>query len=565
MNYRKKPFNLKDDDILWVEDTYTKMSLDEKIGQLFCMVGYNCNTEYLNEIVNNRKVGAFMARTMNEKELVDTISYLQKNTKIPLLIAANIEAGGNGIIENGTKVGSPLGVAATDNLQLAYALGEVAGKEGKVCGLNWSFAPVVDIDFNFRNPITNTRTFGSDPNRVAAMSNAYIEAIQSLGLAATAKHFPGDGVDERDQHLVTTINDYSIESWDNTFGKVFKSVIEKGVKTIMVGHIMLPAYSKYFNPDLKDEDILPASLSYEITTQLLRGKLGFNGLIATDATAMAGMSIAMPRNELVPQSIAAGCDVFMFTRNMDEDFRYMKEGVLNGIITESRLKEAVSNILALKASLQLHQRNDLVPNLDEVRRVVGTKTHLDYQIKAADESITLVKSEVDVLPINSKKYPNVLVYDISSGLNSVGYGAKAGACDRFIDLLKTQSFNVTKFEPNSGYEGRLTPFEQFKKSYDLIIYIANLATKSNQTTVRIEWSQPMGANVPIYIHSIKTIFISLENPYHLLDVPRVKTFINTYSSEDIVLQSLVQKLMGLSPFKGINPVDPFCGKWDTKL
>ena len=321
-------------------------------------------------------------------------------------------------------MGSPLGVAATDNLQLAYALGEVAGKEGKVCGLNWSFAPVVDIDFNFRNPITNTRTFGSDPNRVAAMSNAYIEAIQSLGLAATAKHFPGDGVDERDQHLVTTINDYSIESWDNTFGKVFKSVIEKGVKTIMVGHIMLPAYSKYFNPDLKDEDILPASLSYEITTQLLRGKLGFNGLIATDATAMAGMSIAMPRNELVPQSIAAGCDVFMFTRNMDEDFRYMKEGVLNGIITESRLKEAVSNILALKASLQLHQRNDLVPNLDEVRRVVGTKTHLDYQIKAADESITLVKSEVDVLPINSKKYPNVLVYDISSGLNSVGYGAK---------------------------------------------------------------------------------------------------------------------------------------------
>ena len=121
------------------------------------------------------------------------------------------------------------------------------------------------------------------------------------------------------------------------------------------------------------------------------------------------------------------------------------------------------------------------------------------------------------------------------------------------------------FEPENQYEGQVSPTEEFLSKYDLIVYVANLVTKSNQTTVRIEWQMPMGANCPHYIQSIPTIFISVENPYHLLDVPRIRTFINPYSSQDDVLEALLDKLMGRSEFKGISPVDAFCGRWDTHL
>jgi len=128
-----------------------------------------------------------------------------------------------------------------------------------------------------------------------------------------------------------------------------------------------------------------------------------------------------------------------------------------------------------------------------------------------------------------------------------------------------EGFDVDQFDPNKGMEGMMTPYAAVTDKYDLIVYLCNMATKSNQTTVRIEWAQPMGANVPIYMTKVPTIFISVENPYHLLDVPRVRTFINTYNSTDVVLDALLDKLTGRSEFKGKSPVDAFCGMWDTKL
>jgi beta-N-acetylhexosaminidase len=142
---------------------------------------------------------------------------------------------------------------------------------------------------------------------------------------------------------------------------------------------------------------------------------------------------------------------------------------------------------------------------------------------------------------------------------------KVGAAEEFRKRLSAEGFAVDVFNTAAGQEGWLKPSAEYVGKYDLIIYVANLATKSNQTTIRIVWALPMGMNVPIYIESIPTIFISLENPYHLLDVPRIKTFINTYNSSDIVLDNLIAKLTGKSAFIGKSPVDPFCGKWDAKL
>jgi beta-N-acetylhexosaminidase len=142
---------------------------------------------------------------------------------------------------------------------------------------------------------------------------------------------------------------------------------------------------------------------------------------------------------------------------------------------------------------------------------------------------------------------------------------RVGACELFEQALRKEGFNVDVFQPSQGYEGGMKPYSETTGKYDLILYIANLGTRSNQTTVRIEWAMPMGANVPIFINSVPTVFISVENPYHLLDVPRVKTFINTYASTDTVLEALMEKLTGRSEFKGVSPVDAFCGLWDARL
>ena len=561
---RNKTFCLDDEAIAWVNNTLASLTIDEKIAQLFCLIAYSSEEGYLSYLSEGLKVGGIMCRVMPNEEIEKTVSYVQARSKVPMLISANLEAGGNGVSTSGSKVGCEMAIAATKNVEYATTLGRICGKEGRAAGVNWSFAPIADIDMNFRNPITNTRTFGGDPELVASFASAYIKAVQEEGLAATAKHFPGDGVDERDQHLVTSINSLSAEEWDKTYGKIYRECIEAGTKTIMVGHIMQPAWSKKINPSLKDEDILPATLSKEIITGLLRERLGFEGLVITDATTMAGMNIAMERRKAVPQAIACGCDMFLFTKNLEEDFAYMKAGYEEGIITPERLDEAVTRILALKASLGLH-KDRMIPNRETMESLIGCKEHKKLASLVADESITLVKNKQDVLPISAEKYHRVLFYAIDSGEGQMGSGVDLSANHRFMEKLRKQGFDVTEFKPKPGFEGMMASSEEVKNNYDLIIYSANMATKSNQTIVRIEWAQPMGANVPIYVESVPTIFVSLENPYHLLDVPRVKTYINTYGSTDIILDSLIDKLMGRSPFKGQSPVDAFCGKWDTRL
>lgn len=567
INLKAKPFYLSDEDIHWVETTLESMTQEEKIGQLFCLILFSSDEGYLNYLLHQVQPGGLMYRHMPATEGIQIARFLQASSKIPLLLAANFERGGDGLAVEGTSLGTPMQVAATDDERMAYRLGVVCGREGAALGANWAFAPIIDIDFNFRNPITNVRTFGSDPERVRRMGVQYVKGVQEYGLAASIKHFPGDGVDERDQHLVTSVNSLSCEEWDATYGAAYRACIEAGAKTVMAGHILQPAYTRKLNPGIQDKDILPATLSYELITKLLKEQMGFNGLVVTDATTMAGMTIPMPRAQAVPQTIAAGCDMFLFTRNLEEDFGYMKQGIADGVITPQRLNEALTSILGLKAALKLHRKQAegrLVPSLDEAMKTLGTAEHKAWAAECADKSVTLVKAEPGALPITAAKYKKVLLYDIESE-QSFFEAAQAKVSDSFAKLLEQEGFQVERFNPSRGMEGMMTPYAAITGQYDLILYLVRLATKSNQTVVRIEWAQPMGANVPIYMTSVPTIVISVGNPYHLVDMPRVRTYINTYHSTDVVLQALMDKLVGRSEFKGKSPVDAFCGMWDTRL
>lgn len=561
---KQNPFYLSDADIDWVETTLLGMTNEEKIGQLFCLVNFDSSEETLDSMFSLMKPGATMFRPFPLEEAVGLRNRLQKRSKIPMLIAANLEKGGNGAVMEGTCIGAPLQVAATDDVTLAGRMGEVCAKEGLAVGVNWSFAPIIDIDYNFRNPITNVRTFGSDPKRVRDMGAAYVRELQKHGSAASIKHFPGDGCDERDQHLVTSINDLCCEEWDDTYGAAYKASIDAGAKTVMIGHIMQPAYSRRLQPGIADSDIMPATLAPELMNGLLRGQLGFNGLIVTDATTMAGFTIPMPRDKAVPYTIACGADMFLFTKNMREDYDSMKKGIETGVISQERLHDALTRILALKASLGIHKGGAPL-SAESAKKAVGLSEYIAWAEESADKSVTLVKEEKGLLPLSAKKAPRLLLYPIESSDEAAFFRAPSKT-DLFKTLLEQEGFDVDIFEVNStGFEGLQAPIADMLEKYDLFIYLSNLATKSNQTTVRIEWAQPMGANVPQLIEQIPTIFISISNPYHLLDVPRVKTFINCYEASDTVIKALVSKLVGRSAFVGKSPVDAFCGKWDTHL
>ncbi len=564
IDIKAKPFNLSDEDIEWIESTLSSMSVEEKAGQLFCVLFKNASQEEFDYVYRIMKPGACMYRVVPSERAVKASNYLQSISDVPLLISANLEKGGNGIVSEGTLVGSPMEIAATGDVGMAVKMATACAEEAKAVGANWAFAPIIDIDSNFRNPITNTRTFGSDPETVAKMGRAYVETVQARGLAASIKHFPGDGQDERDQHLVTSINSLGADEWMDTYGKAYKTSIDAGALTVMVGHIMQPAWSRRLVPGIKDEEIMPATLSKELLCGLLRDQLGFNGMICTDATTMAGFMLAMSRKEAVPYSIAAGCDMFLFARNLEEDYSFMLDGIKNGIITEERLNEAVTRILAVKAALGLN-KGVKEATIENAAKIVGCQEHKAWAAECADKAITLVKSQKDVLPLSTEKYKRILFYTIEPQEGGESSYRCTPACGKVKELLEKEGFIVDDFVPQPYGEGFTAKYMDFVNKYDLIVYVANLSTKSNQTVVRIEWKQPMGADCGHYINDIPTIFISLENPYHLLDFPRVKTYINCYNNNDNCIHALVEKLMGRSPFVGKSPIDPFCGKWDAHL
>ena len=228
-------------------------------------------------------------------------------------------------------------------------MGYVSGIEAAAIGCNWNFAPVSDLFLNWRNTIVNTRCFSNDPDINIEMCKAYIRGVHNQKIACCTKHFPGDGSEERDQHLLMGCNDLSCEEWDATYGKVYQALIDDGLESIMAGQICQPAYTRKFHPEIKDEEIKPATLSPELLQNLLRGQLGFNGLIVTDASHMAGLTCSCPRSEQVPGTIAAGCDMFLFFHDPEEDLRYMMEGYKNGIITEERLSDALHRILGMNS------------------------------------------------------------------------------------------------------------------------------------------------------------------------------------------------------------------------
>ncbi len=216
IDLKAKPFNLTDEDIKWVKDTLGNLSLDEKIGQVFVDMLWNNTNDEIKERINKYGIGGFRYNNMSPEQLYEQNKIIQETSKIPALIAANIEDGG---VKGGTHFGYHVTIGATQNKENAYKLGYYGCKEAAAIGCNWTFAPIVDINKNWRNCVVSNRCFSSEVDVVLEMSKEYLQGAKDAGLASCMKHFPGDGLDERDQHIVTTNNTMSCKEWDENFGE----------------------------------------------------------------------------------------------------------------------------------------------------------------------------------------------------------------------------------------------------------------------------------------------------------------------------------------------------------
>jgi beta-N-acetylhexosaminidase len=574
-----KPFNLSKEDIAWVENTFKNMTLEEKCGQVFCPMGFNSEDKSIIHLTQDIGVGGMMYRADSASNIQNTHRKLQGYSKIPLLLAANTEAGGDGLAFEGTSFGKPMAVAATTNPENGYRMGLTACSEGAAMGMNWSFAPIVDINYDFHNPITNVRTFGDNPEKVIEFASRYMDGADECDVAVAIKHFPGDGVDERDQHILTSVNSMSVKEWDKTYGHVYKTLIDKGAKTVMVGHIAQPEYVKELNRGASREEMLaPASLSKELLTGLLRGKLGFNGLISTDATPMVGFTASMSRCKAIPIAIESGCDMILFNKSIDEDYEYLINGLESGLVSKERLDEAVLRILATKASLHLHikqQENTLVPDTSALE-IVGCKHHREWAKEVADNAITLVRDEKELLPISPIKYKrvylNVIQKDMSPENKYVqdwkkrfeAEGFEVTVRDRRVSIQVEDFVDPARMTPEKGrlMHEMYRSVAEMKANYDLYVYICNMENASNNTTLRLNWNVcfGLGDDAPWFAAEIPVMMISTAYPYHLFDAPMVGTYINAYSGNQEFCDSVMDKIMGRSEFVGVSPIDPFCGK-----
>lgn len=590
VDMKAKPFYLTDEDCKWVEDTIAGMTLDEKIGQLFFNMGSSREEEYLKMTVRDYHIGGIRYNPATADEIYEQNRILQENSKIPLIIACNTESGGDGACVDGTPIGGQTKIGATRNADYAYQMGYMANKEAAAIGCNLSFAPVSDIMYNWENPVIGLRTYGNEPKKVAEMTKAYMDgAHANPGFCCAAKHFPGDGLDFRDQHVANSVNSMSCEEWDKTYGRVYQNLIENGLDAIMAGHIMQPAYARYFNPELTDDEMMPATLSPELIKGLLRGKLGFNGLVLTDASHMVGLTCRMKRGDMLPAAIAAGVDMFLFFNEMEEDFASMKQGYLDGRITKERLDEALHRILALKAHMGLHKKDKtkLIPPREQVHKIIGCDEHVAMQKEIADQAITLVKyKDKDVLPVTSDRYKRIMIVYVK-GLSAPGLAAITGVkkstpAEELRDRLIAKGFDAFIYESpidqmikkieagekpdvNLYFAGK-TPIKEFRENQDLIITLVDIAGGFQPVARPAFGMTKGGGEIPWYVFELPVIVVGTQYPYVLADIPQARTYINTYDSKPVTLDALVEKLMtGEEAFKGKDPIGAFCGIFDTHI
>jgi beta-N-acetylhexosaminidase len=535
-----KPFHLDGAAIAWVRDTLKKLTPDEKIRQLFNLRLGGNDPEML------KAARAFRPGSITRMPGADwtaerrIINEFNAAAPVPLLVSADLE-GSRMSIAGGAEFPNPLALAAIDDVELTTAISEAMAREGRQVGINWSFTPVLDINAKFKSAIVATRGFGSDVDTIEKHAVAQMRAFQKNGVASAIKHWPGEGFDDRDQHLVTTVNPLSMAEWEAHFGRLYRAGIEAGALSVMSAHIALPAFIREHNPDAGVEAYRPASISRDINERLLRQQLGFNGLIVSDATGMAGLKAWSTRADYLPELVAAGCDVILFADNPERDYGFVAAALEDGRLSWERVDDALVRQLALKAALGLHKAAPM-PSVD-------LAAHKALAEQAARRAPTLVKDTQALLPLSVEKHRRVLVFSTGIVFPFIPHPVPFA----LPDMLKARGFEVTMAAPGTW----VNPTD-----YDLVLYLFGEETLLTRGHIFLDWLRLNGDFITAmqrYWTDVPTLLISFGYPYYLYDAPRAPTYINAYSTTDTMQRAVVEALLGAHEWNTHSPVDPFAG------
>lgn len=551
---RRPPFSLDEEGIAWVQRTLGSLDTDQKLRQLFNVALHGEDAADVARVVAlgvggvTRFVGPDFERSWAvAQELVE-------GSAIPLLLSGDIE-GGSIAMPFGSRLPNQLGLAATGSTALSEQAVDVLAAEARALGYNWTFTPVVDINAAFRSAIVATRSYGSDVDTVLAHALGNVHAFQRSGIAATAKHWPGEGFDDRDQHLVTTLNPLDSAAWEASFGQLYRKLIQAGVMTVMSAHIAWPDYARQHGMEGL-EACRPASVSRLLNEQLLRGELGFNGLIVSDASGMAGLNAWADRAESVPEVIASGCDMLLFPSPFEADFQHALNALADGRLSEARIEEACTRVLGLKAALGLHRKtkDQLLPPMETARAVLRSPEHLAVERAAAGDSITLVKDVQGLLPLDIKRHRRiVLVTDPQRG----GFAYQEPLPLQLPQWLSERGFEVRPYDPATPP----TP-----EDTDLVLYLLAQESLLTQSHIYLDWNRlhgSLGTAMQRHWHRLPSLLVSFGHPYYLYDAPRMPCVVNAYSAILPVQQAVLERLLGEQPFTGTSPVDASCGLPDA--
>jgi beta-N-acetylhexosaminidase len=477
----------------------------------------------------------------------DKIAHLEKSikeyqaaSKLPLIFQQDYE---NGISLPGmTSLPKEMAIGAANSPALTYDYGTGLAKEAASIGIRWVLHPVADLSLNPANPIVNTRSISDDPNKAINLLSRQIAGLQDHQVAATIKHFPGDGVDYRDQHLMTTSNSLTMEEWYKYHGKVFKSLIDSGVAAIMPGHITLPAYQKEkingFYP--------PATLSGELLTNLLKKEMGFGGVIVSDAMTMGGFRGWYPSQlEGEIASFKAGVDVMLWPSYAFMDT--LEAQIKSGEIPMARLDDAVSRIWKLKE--QYVNKKQLFRKISEAEKLASEQTAM----KISEQSVTIVRDREKMLPLLPVKDKKILIVAVTTQSRKGGDGGLENL-KNFQKLLIDKGFEVD-FQKNLLYETQGWT-EQVSTQYDKIIFAIVRETHAPFGPLQLYDDEAQTAWAINAMPKEKLIVISFGSPYTINEYfERVHTCLNAYSNNKEMHHAVVKVITGEIKAQGVSPVN----------
>lgn len=541
----KAPFSLDAQALAWVRERFAALTPDDKLRQLFNLLSRGSDPDDIARMRAFRPGGITRHAGADVAAERALFADLNAAASVPLLISADLE-GSRMSLAAGVEMPNPLALAAIDDVEVTAEVSRIMAEEARAIGINWSFTPVLDINAAFRSAIVATRGFGSDVATIEKHALTQMRVFQQNGVAAAIKHWPGEGFDDRDQHLLTTINPLSLDDWEASFGRLYRGAIAAGALSVMSGHIAFPAFVRSLDPNAGIEAFRPASISRLLNEELLRKRLGFNGLIVSDATGMAGLGSWAKRSETLPEVISSGCDVILFSDDPEQDLAYLEVALADGRLSWDRVDDAVIRQLGLKAAVGLHK-----PAVDGAVASAETRAYADAVARRAP---TLVKDVQNLLPLDPKKHRRVLV--ISGGIvfpfipHPLPFSVP--------DLLRQKGFEVTVHDATTEVDA---------DKFDLVLYLFGDETLLTRGRIFLDWlslTGHFGKAMKRHWHDIPTVMISFGYPYMLYDAPRVPTYINAYSTTETMQRAVVEALVGNVPWNRHSPVDPFCGLEDAR-